>query len=225
MQVKKEAIFLDFDGVIVDSLEEWYHIGVLAYHGIDQAIPDNQHKELYKDNCHLLYSYADEYCLFKALENQTIKDFTTIRKNANQKEVDTYSQEFKKIRKFYQNNHLDWWCELHGLTDYGKRLTNPQNTKDYFIITRKNMDDVLILKKHFNIKIPDIKVFDYSHSVKYGGKVDFIERFLDNHPDYNKAVLVDDKIENLCESSKVTCYFASWGYGKGNNEFETYQGS
>ncbi|NET64505.1 MAG: hypothetical protein F6K63_08930 [Moorea sp. SIO1G6] len=220
-----EAIFLDFDGVIVDSLEEWYHIGVLAYHGIDKPLHDNQHKELYKNNCHLIYSDADEYCLFKALENQTIKDFHKIRKDVNQKEVDSYSKQFKKIRNFYQNHHLNWWCGLHSLTDYGKTLTNPKNTKDYFILTRKNMDDVLILKNYFNIKIPDLKVFDYSHSVKYGGKVDFIEKFLDNHSDYNQAVLVDDRIENLCKSSKVKCYFASWGYGKGNNEFETYTDS
>ncbi|NEP36516.1 hypothetical protein [Moorena sp. SIO3B2] len=220
-----EAIFLDFDGVIVDSLEEWYYIGVLAYHGIDKALHDNQHKELYKNNCHLLYSDADEYCLLKALENQNIKSFTKIRKDVNQKEVDSYSKQFKKIRKFYQNHHLNWWCGLHSLTDYGKTLTNQKNTKNYFILTRKNMEDVLILKNHFNIKIPDLKVFDYSHSVKYGGKVDFIEKFLDNNPDYNKAVLVDDKIENLDKSSKVKCYFASWGYGKGNNEFETYTDS
>ncbi|NEO40964.1 MAG: hypothetical protein F6J90_33395 [Moorea sp. SIOASIH] len=218
-----EAIFLDFDGVIVDSLEEWYHIGVLAYYGIDKAIHDNQHKELYKKNCHLLYSDADEYCLLKALDNQDLKNFKKNREEVDKQEVDIYSKQFRKIRKFYQKNHLNWWCGLHSLTDYGKTLTNQKNTKNHFIITRKDMDDVLILKNHFKIQIPDLKVFDYSHSVKYGGKVDFIERFLDNHPEYNKAVLVDDKIENLCKSSKVKCYFASWGYGKGNNEFETYK--
>ncbi len=223
--MEAEAVFLDFDGVIVDSLEEWYHIGVLAYYGIDKAIPDRQHKELYQDNCHFLYSDADEYCLLKALDHKQIKSFDKIRQQVSQQEVDVYSKKFKKIRKFYQNNHLNWWCDLHSLTDYGKTLTNQKNTKNSFILTRKNMDDVLILKNYFNIKIPDLKVFDYSHSVKYGGKVDFIERFLDRHLDYNKAILVDDKIENLCESSKVKCYFADWGYGKGNNKFEAYQGS
>ncbi|WP_424103434.1 hypothetical protein [Moorena producens] len=220
-----EAIFLDFDGVIVDSLEEWYHIGILAYYGIDKATHDSKHKQLYKDNCHLIYSDADEYCLLKALESQDLNNFKKIRQQVDNKEIDSYSKQFKKIRKFYQNHHLNWWCALHSLTDYGKTLRNQENTKNYFILTRKNMHDVLILKNYFKIKIPDRKVFDYSHSVKYGGKVNFIERFLDNHPDYNKAVLVDDRIENLCQSSKVKCYFASWGYGKGNNEFETYQGS
>ncbi|NES85053.1 MAG: hypothetical protein F6K10_28575 [Moorea sp. SIO2B7] len=220
-----EAIFLDFDGVIVDSLEEWYHIGVLAYYGIDKAFPDNQHKELYKENCHLLYSYADEYCLLKALEHRNIKNFPKMRKEVNKKEVDVYKKKFKQIRAFYQNNHLNWWCGLHSLTDYGKTLTKKKDTKNHFILTRKNMDDVLILKNHFHIKILDLKVFDYHHSVKYGGKVDFIERFLDKHPEYNNAILVDDQIENLRNSSKVKCYFASWGYGKGNNEFETYKGS
>ncbi|NEO68033.1 hypothetical protein [Moorena sp. SIO3H5] len=219
-----EAIFLDFDGVIVDSLEEWYHIGILAYYGIDKATHDSQHKQLYKDNCHLLYSDADEYCLLKALEIQDLNNFKKIRKQVDNQEIDSYSKQFNKIRKFYQNNHLNWWCGLHSITDYGKTLTNQENTKNHFILTRKNMDDVLILKNHFNIKIPDRKVFDYSHSVKYGGKVNFIEKFLDKHLEYNKAVLVDDRIENLQKSSKVKCYFASWGYGKGNNEFERYQG-
>lgn len=217
-----EAIFLDFDGVIVDSLEEWYHIGVLAYHGIDKALPDNQHKELYKENCHLLYSDIDEHCLLKALDHKNIKSFEKMLKEASKKEVNIYSKRFKKIRAFYQNNHLDWWCSLHSLTDYGKTLKNKRNTKDFFILTRKNMKDVLILKNYFKIKIPDLKVFDYYHSTKYGGKVNFIEKFLDKHQEYDQAILVDDHVENFCKSSKVKCYFAPWGYGKGNNKFEIY---
>ena len=218
-----EAIFWDFDGVIVDSLEEWYHIGVLAYYGIDKAHPDYQHQELYKENCHLLYSDADEYCLLKALDNQDVKSFPKIRAEVEQKEVDLYSQAFQKIRKFYQNIHLNWWCDLHRLTEQGKTLTEKPNTENSFVLTRKTMKDVLVLKNYFNIEIIDSRIFDYSDSTKYGSKVNFIEKFLDNHPKYNQAILIDDRLENLRKSAKVKCYFAPWGYGKGNNEFKIYQ--
>ena len=216
-----EAIFLDFDGVIVDSIGEWYHTGVLAYYGIDKAIPDCKHRELYKSNCHLLYSSKDEYCLLKALEQDDIKSFEKIRKEVKKEEVNNYISQFKRIRRFYQNNHLDWWCNLHSLTNYGKTLRTEK--KNYFILTRKNIYDVLMLKNFFDIKILDANVFDYNCSVTYGGKIDFIEMFLSTHQMYEKAILIDDKTENLRDSPIVKCYFASWGYGRKNNRFEVYQ--
>ena len=217
-----EATFWDFDGVIVDSLEEWYHIGVLAYYGIDKVFPDSQHKQKYQENCHLLYTDADEYCLLKALDHNNIQSFEKIREEVTKKEIDVYSKKFKEIRKFYQNNHPNWWCELHCLTNYGKTLADEKNTQNCFILTRKNMTDVLMLKNFFNIKILNTKVYDYSDSIKYGGKVDFIENFLNTNSEYTRAILVDDRIENLRQSSKVKCYFASWGYGEENNNFPKF---
>lgn len=217
-----KAVFLDFDGVIVDSIKECYLVSKYAYFG--SAI--NRYDE--KDYRQLFYKYRGfvgpvyQYLvLHRVIERyiekedvDIVSDFSIMNRKVKTSEKERFEFIFFKIRDFLQKD-LGKWIKLHKLTNFGRKIQN-KYLRNYFVITTKDKKSVELLLSFYRIRIKNILcVEDYD---KFGSKGKLITNVLDTSG-YENAVFIDDSSVHLdsVRDGRIKCYFADWGYGKNSN--------
>jgi phosphoglycolate phosphatase-like HAD superfamily hydrolase len=226
----KEAIFLDFDGVIVDSIRECYIISFNSYYDIDDFKYD---KQAYED---LFYKYrylAGPVYQFMSLHNMLEKVINTDLNESESIELfnkidSEYSLELKKQyeytffqnRKLYKKNMKDW-LNLHELTEFGKSIQQLEDSTHHYIITTKDKDSVKLLCDYFSICINNIFSKDDYNSI--GSKGEIISNFLDRS-EYESVVFIDDSVKHLdsVDDSRVKLFFANWAYDVKKNKYKVY---
>lgn len=222
-----KAFFLDFDGVIIDSVNECFLVSKDIYYGFANFKYDiNVYKKIFYAFRGLVNPPFEYIVLHKTIEcylkNNSLDfklKFAELKKGVNQDQKNKFGCLFFQLRKYYQKD-INNWLSLHHITDFGKTLQN-KKLPDYFIVTTKNKESVRLLLNYFNIKIENI--FDIEYYRQLGSKGKIISNFLDNSK-YNEAVFIDDSVENLYSANdkRIKCYFADWGYGA-NTTYENYK--
>ena len=222
-----KAFFLDFDGVIVDSIEECFLLSKDVYYGFVNFKYDNDvYKKTFYEFRSLVNPPSEYMVLHKTIECY-LKDnsidsrlkFRELKKKLTQDQKNKFEYLFFQLRKHYQKD-IENWLSLHQITDFGKTLQN-KKLPHYFIVTTKKKESVRLLLNHHNIGIENI--FDIENYRQFGSKGNVISHFLDNS-NYDQALFIDDATENLesVNDKRIRCYFADWGYGK-NATYENYK--
>ena len=226
----KQAKFLDFDGVIVDSISECYKISYETFFGFNRSrIKNKDYKLQFIKNRYLVrpvYQYMILHQVLikffnKEISKMQIKDFFyKIDREINNDLKTNFEDSFFNKRKFYRNNK-EQWLNMHNLTEFGKTLQN-KTLNDYFIITTKDKESVKLLLKFYKINIKNIFGKDEYNVMQSKGKI--IANFLDNS-DYDSAIFLDDAVDHLrsVQDDRVEVYFADWAYDKNPNEFQVYK--
>ena len=222
-----KAVFLDFDGVIIDSIKECFLLSKDIYYGFSDFKYDNkEYKKIFCAFRGLVNPPFEYMVLHKTIEcylKNNILDFklkfAELKKGVNLDQKSKFEYLFFQLRKYYQKN-INNWLLLHQITNFGKTLQN-KNLENYFIVTTKNKESVRLLLNFFIIKIENI--FDIKNYRLQGSKGKVISSFLDNSK-YNQAIFIDDAVENLnsVNDKRIKCYFADWGYGD-NTTYENYK--
>ena len=223
----KKALFLDFDGVICDSIEECYCISKEAYFGFAKfELDEKPYKKLFWRYRGLVRPPFQYLFLHKAivqfLKNE-IEDiqfcFQELSAKVDQSEKHRFEYAFFKMREYYQED-VEKWVKLNPLTRYGKTLQH-RELRNYFIVTTKDIGSIGILLNHYDINIQ--KIYDREAFIKFGSKGKIISYFLD-HSDFTEAIFVDDAKEHLdsAKDTRINCLFADWGYGE-NSSYEKFQ--
>lgn len=218
-----KAIFLDFDGVIVDSIYECYEVSKKCI-DFQTKIYEPKYKELFYKYRFLVRPAYEYLYLHKAIRSyidnkSDIESSFKKQKNIlTKEEVLKFENSFFSQRSKLQKSTREW-INMHNLTNFAKSLQN-KSLDNYFIITTKDKISVEILLKHYSINIETI--FDKNNYIKHGSKGAIIKDFLDNS-DYNKAYFIDDSSEHLksVNDNRVKCFFANWGYEK-KSDFKIY---
>ena len=225
-----EATFLDFDGVVVDSIDECYKISKESFFGFCKCpINEEEYKSLFYKNRYLVRPLHEYMNLHQTLlkyfektitESEIQKTFIDFQKLTTQKTQDRFEYTFLKIREYHRQD-LDKWLSMHNLTNFGKTLQS-RELNDHFVITTKDKKSVQLLCNHFDIKLKII--FDKDDYRMNGSKGNIIRLFL-NKSLYDKAIFVDDSIEHLqsINDPRVDVYFANWAYDKNSNGFKVYK--
>ena len=225
-------IFLDFDGVIVDSIEECYVVSCETYYGYSASNVVNN--SCYKDifykfrglvrpareymNLHraIEYSFSNTECKddIESLFYQSIKA-TTIT------EGESFEEKFFFTRLLCQKKNFPLWIKMNPLTDFGKTLVGYENS-DIIIITTKNLQSVSKILEFYKINVEGIYANDDVR--KAGSKGEIIKSIMDAKNEL-KAVFVDDSVEHLntVRDGRVVCYFANWGYGHDDGNYPIYE--
>jgi hypothetical protein len=220
--------FLDFDGVIVDSIQECYVVSFKAYYGFSKT---SLNTENYKEH---FYKYrglvkpAHEYMdLHRALEKfykgsmQKIEDlFYESVRSTSIREKELYEKYFFYIRSIYQESDFLSWVEKNPLTSFGKTLSGQDNA-DVYIVTTKNKEATVALLDFYKIKVKGVYAND---EIKYfGNKGNLIKSVMDEKSE-QRALFLDDAVEHLdtVKDDRVSCFFADWGYGK-NSGYNVYK--
>jgi len=222
------VLFLDFDGVVIDSIEECFILSYELYYGFssDNGINSNIKKLFYQYRG--LVRPAHQYLsLMKAIDKKNLGEEVDIKNEFNilinkidKVERNRFEFSFFSLRAYYQKDKKKW-LELNQLTDYGKCLIGKKLDSTY-ILTTKNKTSVDLVLKHYGISVSG--VFDKEHYDEFGNKGIIISNFLDDNDQYTKAIFVDDAVEHLdsVKDNRVRCYFADWGYGE-NTHYDIYR--
>ena len=226
-QYNPRLIVLDFDGVIVDSIEECYRVSKDVYYGYNRFPFDevNYKKLFYRFRGFVGPAY-EYFVLHKILEENIsgkeidLHKFNKLKKSIRQAKLDFFESLFFFTRTHYQKANFDDWAALNPLTTFGKSLVTRDNN-DIYIVTTKNRLAVESLLKHHNISVK--KIYANDEVKKKGSKGILIEDLL-NHERASEAYFVDDSTFHLdtVTDQRVKCFFADWGYGE-NDIAKPYQ--
>lgn len=219
-------IFLDFDGVIIDSVKECFLVSKELFLELEPKKKiDEEHEKLFFKYRGIVGPAWQFIVLHQAINSHLSKDpedlrilFHNLCQVSNAEENKRTENAFFEIRKKYQSVPMEWFM-LNPITEYGKFLQN-RELINYHIVTTKNRDAVEQLLKHYQIEIFSIyDVEDYRRSKNKGV---LLSTIMDKH-EYQKAVFVDDSVTHLDSvyDPRIECYFADWGYGE-NTTYPVY---
>jgi len=219
--------FFDFDGVIVDSIDECYLVSKDVYFGYaDFPYDEKEYKELFYMYRGLVRPAYEYMILHEAIESHLRnksdninKLFDAISMSKSDKDKTFFEKEFFYKRSLYQDYNMENWLSMNPLMSFGKTLVE-KDSRHVIIVTTKNKEATKMLLKHHRIKVGGVYANDEVKS--FGSKGLLITNIMDKD-NIEKAIFVDDAVEHLesVTDDRVKCYFADWGYGK-NNGFKIY---
>tara|TARA_Y100000294_G_scaffold130888_1_gene123172 strand:- start:390 stop:1076 length:687 start_codon:yes stop_codon:yes gene_type:complete len=222
-----KALFLDVDGVIIDSIDECYLISSEVYFkNFKTRIPAPETKALFYQHRGLVRPVYQYMVLFQAIESiqqgngsDIEQKFFELDQSSQVDDNNRFENLFFGLRKKYQAD-LTFWIKINPLTPFGQTIKE-KHLPNTFFITTKDKVSVEHISKHYSIKVDGI--FDKEIYSSLGSKGKIITNFLNDHNDYDSAVFVDDAVEHLdsVDDSRIKCYFANWGYGK-NRDYPEY---
>jgi len=214
-------IFLDFDGVLFDTVKEAYSISVISikmHNNIDEINYDSEHYNLFRKYRYLIspawnYKYLlEELNNFK--DNETLQQNYLLKiKNTTKNEYEEFEKLFFRTRKKIKDQEFDKWLHLNQSFDFLYKI-KPLLIKYsnlFYIITTKDKETVLKLLDIENIQFNTTNIYDKEDYSKYGSKKNIITTLVDN----KKAIFVDDSLKHIKECSLINnlqCLQPDWGY-------------
>ena len=220
-------IFLDFDGVVVDSIEECYVVSRETYYGYAKFPYDEvSYRRSFYQFRGLVRPPHEYMSLHHALEQACNGNTDTIEKLFHNS-IQIIDADIKKsfeeklffTRSIYKDHSFANWIEMNPLTDFGKTLVGKDNLNIY-IVTTKNKEAAEAILNHYDISVSGI--YANSEIKSEGSKGKLISRVM-NSSNEEQALFVDDAVEHLdtVDDKRVKCCFADWGYGK-NNGYQVF---
>ena len=232
--MKSQKLFLfDFDGVIVDGMDEYWHSSLLAFEKY-LTTPNLIDQNLYKQVSNTFIEmrpwvkYGWEMLIIvhqfvkkeDPLNNQNKYDFLN-RYNQNCTKVllenswvpEELQKGLDEARKYQINQDFDSWIKLHHpffeVLDFIERIKK-DNVKTAIITTKGSIFASKILKK-LNI-YPEF-IFGYES----GTKVQITSKLL---REFEIMGFIEDRRNTLLEikenplTNNIPCFLADWGYLK-----------
>lgn len=210
-------LFLDFDGVICDSLDECILSSLYAYFKLLLNTELTSLPIDYKKRFALLRPFVrngEDYLVIQ----QILKDNIRIKSQdhfdemlyKHREKMPFYKELFYKARNFLIQNDPGFWYSLnriypHMLHYLAKACASPF----FYILSTKRSDFIIKILKQNKLAMPE----DHILVAWDRRKLDFISSVLDEEGCRN-AVFVDDQIGHLLKNNdrRIMPYLARWGY-------------
>ncbi len=215
-----KTIFLDFDGVLFDSVKEAYLLARYAFYDIPvkEAI-DEEHYQKFKKYRYLITDSWQYYYILKLIENNTNdnifeKEYYNLIDTRLLDSDNLFDEKYQKQREYIINNYYNYWKTLEQPHVFFYKIQKIKNDFDVIVISTKNE---FAIKNHlddYNFNIDDEKIIGKEKLKKYNSKSNFIENYIKSNK-IEKAIFIDDSIDNLKECRNIKhlkCIQAKWGY-------------
>ncbi len=206
------VIFLDFDGVICDSIKECFVSSWIAYKSENKSssVPI-RHYELFRSYRPFIRRGGDYVLLQRCIELNirlaSQNDFDVQAALVGDAEMDRYHEDFYSAREELLRTDRSFWL---GLNSIYPAIHNSlkKATGTAWILTTKKVDFALEIAVTHGLN------WDRTRIICSGKerKLDIIAGIISQGP--RPAVFVDDQIDHFegAEDPRVACYLASWGY-------------
>jgi len=218
----EKAVFLDFDGVLFDTVKEAYCLCLFAtkrVKSIKEIDFNSRHFRDFKKNRFRINCAAD-YC--HLLER--------IGKNegngpASPTDRDIFEKGFLTTRSHLKRNNFDYWLSLHR--PYGFLLSLAgvikANKKNFFIISTKDKDSILKLLEINGFSFIQDNILDRVFYKKFNTKGNIV-KFLTSKYFIKESILIDDSHDHLSSCGDIKgleILQAGWGYClRGDNTYK-----
>ena len=216
-----KTLFLDFDGVLFDTLKEAYILCRYAYSGTDYftVVDDIEYKKFYRYKF-LVYNSWQYYYLMKLLkENLSDEDFITkyesYMKNRNFESEKQFDIKYYAARDDLMKNHSEYWKSLERpfkFFDYIKLWVSDKKINP-IIVSKKNKKAIEYRCEQYGLFMPSDNIFGKDELSEYDTKADFIHEYILTNK-IESAYFIDDNSNNLkpCENyPEIIPLLAGWG--------------
>ena len=210
----KILIFLDFDGVLFDSVKEAFLLSRFAYKNISLLYNiDNKEYQNFKNLRYLITKSKHFLNIWKMLE-QNISDknyFYNDVQNTTDKEYEEFDKKYVNARVELINTNFEFWDSLDKPYDFFFKIKNLNESPDYKFVILSNKKKLPIQNKLKKYNVSNIDVYANEDILS---KSDFITSYMKkNH--IEKAIFIDDSQKNIDECKNINglkTYLAGWGY-------------
>ncbi len=209
-------MFLDFDGVLCDSVSECFVSSWIAYYthylGSEPLKVDLAYRQIF-DSLRPFIRHGEDYLVIHdALANKRPisgqKDFDQRIAEAGVQAMQEFRALMYRVREDLVGRERDFWISLHRM--YPHILPSFQmcaGNPDVFILSTK--------KKEYVEQMLDGIAIDSDRVISSGArsKSDVMSDLLDS-TGVDKAVFIDDHIDHIrrVTDGRITSYLADWGY-------------
>jgi FMN phosphatase YigB (HAD superfamily) len=207
----KKILFLDFDGVLINSVKEAFVVSTIAYGIYDNYKKVNFNSKFYEKFLRYRYLISSawhyKYLLDFILDNkiEKINNFNTLSKELIDEK---FEKKFFEVRNYLRENNFEYWLSLHK--PYKFLFLIEKYLDKSIIVTTKDKESVSALLKKYVKYIPDI--YDKEDFNKHKKKSEIIKNILLNE-DIKEAIFVDDNKSHLSGLPiNVKNFQANWGY-------------
>lgn len=218
--MNNKVIFLDFDGVLFDTLREVYLISRYIYCQTPflNAI-DEENYAVFSKYKYLVYNiwmfyYFNPLIFAKKQENNIVADYKKALEARNIELENKFCYEFLEARRKLVNNHFDFWKNLEIPYDFFYKIKEvyDKGNNNIVIVSKKNKNSILERFKTYNFDLDPNFVYAREALDSYPSKGDFINEYMKKN-NYTDAIFVDDNINNLksVQSKNVKTLLALWG--------------
>jgi phosphoglycolate phosphatase-like HAD superfamily hydrolase len=212
-------VFIDFDGVLCDSLLEclassWYAYFIL--HKGEQPVTMRLETKRRFSALRPYIRSGGDYLLIQELMDNNIDvlsqaDFDACLDGAiSSGRAETYSRLFDAARRFLLETYAASWVRLNPLYAHVRpRLQSWCASPRFFILSTKQPSYIVKILEANNIRMDGDRILQSPAR----GKLEMIRlRLQSGRP--RRAVLVDDQLDHLLgnHEPRITPYLASWGY-------------
>lgn len=218
-----KTLFLDFDGVLFNTLKEAYLICRCAYSKIDfkSPIDQNEFSKFYKFKF-LVYNSWQYYYLMKTLldksvlsDKEVIRKYKTYLKDRDFASEAKFNEAYYSTRKRMKDEFFDFWNSLEEPFPFFSELINVLKNKniDVVIVSKKDFNSIKFRLKQYGLRLSDDKIYAKESLEKYQNKSDFINEYIVKN-NVKKAIFIDDNSNNLDPCKNIKCletFLAGWG--------------
>ena len=211
--MQKPHLFLDFDGVICDSIDETFVSSWMAYtddRDVKPASISLSHYRTFKDYRPFIRGGRDymliQRCIDTDLAISNQAEFDAQAELIGEAELDEYHRRFYAARGHLLETDRAYWIGLNRI--YPAIITALKSVaSEAWILTTK--------EAAFAHEIITSKGFDWSiDRVIYSGKERKLRIIEELIGDTGSAIFIDDQIDHFSPpvDPRISCYLASWGY-------------
>jgi len=223
----RKVLILDFDGVIVDSIDECFERSFDAYECLhDGFLVSSYNKNLfYKyrylvgpasyfvyllDALKIMSKLKVQRCTVEQLFNELLSSETKQQKERRM----TFEDLFFSSRELSRSTDEAMWLAKHKLYQQIVPIISNYCSEKVFVATMKDRDSAVSLLEHFKIKIPSSNVLGSNFGPNKAAHISEILKRTQAKP--ANVTFIDDNAEHLVQVSDfgLNLAFASWGYGK-----------
>ena len=235
--MKKKTVFIDYDGVIIDSINEKLFTGFNAYFDLNKntklfnskRLNFDNYSLIVKENVHLVNIFkslvpfiglaGENACAFKIIEYSeslpsSKQEFQHAVNMLCVKSYNRYDYLVKSLRNNYSKHNLKDFlslCPPHKIII--KIINKYRNRINWKIITNKKIKNVLFLNKQFKIEKSIHKIHYCNPNTNKKSKI--IQSLMKSKLLKKKQIIfIDDLYSNLMPLYKkgYNCFLANWGF-------------
>lgn len=218
------ALFLDFDGVLFDSLPEAYRLGRFAHRGTDVHVPADEREFAQFAALRFFVTHSAQYWrIFRLIETCGLgapaavyrAEHAKLARGGNEDAMRAFDEKFLALRKKLIAEEHGFWLSLSTPYPFFEAM-KPRFRSAFppIVVTTKNREAVLENFAQEGIQGVPEKILDKADCARFGGKRALISDFMARER-IGHGIFVDDALSNIRECEAVPNLLrlhAGWGY-------------
>jgi hypothetical protein len=218
--------FLDFDGVLFNTVREAYAISIIATgrsNGIKEVDFNSNFFKKFNYFRYLIGPAWHYYYLLKAIDKAIIdsnvnieRKFKEVLKESTRGSHLAFEKLFFQTREKLRNSHREQWLML--ISPYkiveDLRILIDEFREQIFLITTRDRESVLDILNSNSLHISNSNIFAKKEFELHTSKANILKGLIDKYQ-IESAIFIDDLEENLmaCKTiENILTFQATWGY-------------